>query len=76
MKQEDLDIKEVSLTYDVKALNEILIALGEVPFGKVNHIIAGMHQQVQPQIDVYIKEWNAANPEEKVQDAEKATDAS
>ncbi len=76
MKQEELDIKEVSLTYDVKALNEILIALGEVPFGKVNHIIAGMHQQVQPQIDVYIKEWNEANPEEKVQDAEKVNDAS
>jgi len=76
MKQEELDSKQVNLTYDVKTLNEILIALGEVPFGKVNHLIAGIHQQVQPQIDVYIKDWNEANPEEPVQDAEKVNDAS
>lgn len=58
-KEDDLNDKlmqhEVSLTYKVVDLNGILLALGDLPFVKVQNIISGIHAQVQPQITTFIE---------------------
>lgn len=45
---------EVTLKYAVGDLNNILLALGDLPFVKVQNIVTGIHSQVQPQITEFL----------------------
>lgn len=45
---------EVTLTYKVGDLNNVLLALGDLPFVKVQNIVSGIHAQVQPQITEFL----------------------
>ena len=47
---------EVTLTYKVGDLNNVLLALGDLPFVKVQNIVTGIHNQVQPQITKFLED--------------------
>jgi len=47
---------EVTLKYTVGDLNNILLALGDLPFVKVQNIVTGIHNQVQPSITKFLEE--------------------
>jgi hypothetical protein len=47
---------EVTLTYKVGELNNLLLALGDLPFVKVQNIVSGIHTKVQPQITKFLEE--------------------
>ena len=44
---------EITLKFNVERLNEILIALSALPYSQSSTIIAEIHQQAQPQVDVF-----------------------
>jgi len=58
-KEDDINDKlmqhEVTLTYKVADLNGVLLALGDLPFVKVQNIVTGIHNKVQPQINEFLK---------------------
>lgn len=55
MDQEKLDEVTVTLTYKVKHLNQLLLALGDVPYAKAHGIVAAIHQQAGPQVEEAVK---------------------
>jgi len=59
---------DVTLTYKVADLNGVLLALGDLPFVKVQNIVSGIHNQVQPQITKFINENQPAPENEDTPD--------
>lgn len=76
MEQEALDEVQLTLAYTVKELNQLLLALGELPYARAHQLVQEIHAKAGPQVEAAVKKYmedSAVNDPKVVTDVKDTT---